>query len=151
VIRLLGLRHHSDGLLTLVGALAAAGFHPLRVVMRGGVDQMLFGDRPDPLDAATLLADRVGDDPALALRAIREALVLPYASSGGHTGVLADGFLEVIVALACIGTAITLDPVLKRPNEGMALGFAAARVLEVAGLPLGRAGITPTPITSSPR
>ena len=28
-------------------------------------------------------------------------------SSGGHTGVLVGGFLEVIVALAGIGTAIT--------------------------------------------
>jgi Domain of unknown function (DUF4386) len=51
-------------------------------------------------------------------------------SSGGHTGVLAGGFLEVIVALAGIGTAITLYPVVKRQNEGAALGFVAARVLE---------------------
>ena len=51
-------------------------------------------------------------------------------SSGSHTGVLVGGFLEVIVALACIGTAVTLYPVLKRQNEGVALGFVAARVLE---------------------
>ena len=51
-------------------------------------------------------------------------------SPGGHTAVLVGGFLEVIVALACIGTAVTLYPVLKRQNEGAALGFAAARVLE---------------------
>jgi hypothetical protein len=51
-------------------------------------------------------------------------------SSGGHAGVLAGGFLEVIVALAGIGTAITLYPVVKRQNEGAALGFVAARVLE---------------------
>jgi hypothetical protein len=51
-------------------------------------------------------------------------------SSGGHTGVLVGGFLEVIVALAGIGTAVTLYPVVKRQNEGAALGFAAARVLE---------------------
>ena len=51
-------------------------------------------------------------------------------SSGTHTGVLVGGFLEVIVALAGIGTAVTLYPVLKRQNEGVALGFAAARVLE---------------------
>jgi hypothetical protein len=51
-------------------------------------------------------------------------------SSGGHTGVLVGGFLEVIVALACIGTAVTLYPVVKRQNEGVALGFVAARVLE---------------------
>ena len=54
-------------------------------------------------------------------------------SSGAHTGVLVGGFLELIVALACIGTAVTLYPVVKRQNEGVALGFVAARVLE-AGL-----------------
>ena len=52
--------------------------------------------------------------------------------SGGHTAVLAGGFLEVIVAFACIGTAVTLYPVVKRQNESAALGFAAARVLEAA-------------------
>ena len=54
-------------------------------------------------------------------------------SSGSHTGVLVGGFLEVIVALAGIGTAVTLYPVVKRQNEGVALGFVAARILE-AGL-----------------
>ena len=51
-------------------------------------------------------------------------------SSGGHTGILVGGFLEVIVALAGIGTAVALYPVVKRQNEGVALGFVAARVLE---------------------
>jgi len=53
-------------------------------------------------------------------------------SSGSHTGVLVGGFLEVIVALAGIGTAVTLYPVVKRQNEGAALGFVAARILEAA-------------------
>ena len=53
-------------------------------------------------------------------------------SSGGHTAVLVGGFLEVIVALAGIGTAVTLYPVVKRQNEGVALGFVAARVLEAS-------------------
>ncbi|MDQ3465761.1 MAG: histidine kinase [Actinomycetota bacterium] len=61
-------------------AALAFGVRPLQVMLRGVVDQLLFGDRPDPLAAATSLADRIGDDPALALDAIREALVLPYAS-----------------------------------------------------------------------
>ena len=50
--------------------------------------------------------------------------------SGGHTAVLVGGLLEVIVALAGIGTAVTLYPVVKRQNEGVALGFVAARVVE---------------------
>jgi hypothetical protein len=52
--------------------------------------------------------------------------------SGSHTGLLVGGFLEVIVALAGIGTAVTLYPVVKRQNEGFALGFVTARVLEAA-------------------
>src|SRR5947209_14109686 len=53
--------------------------------------------------------------------------------AGSHTGVLVGGFLEVIVALAGIGTAIALYPVVKRQNEGFALGFVTSRVIE-AGL-----------------
>ena len=52
--------------------------------------------------------------------------------SGSHTAVLVGGFLEVIVALAGIGTAVTLFPVVKRQNEGVALGFVASRVIEAA-------------------
>jgi hypothetical protein len=51
-------------------------------------------------------------------------------NSGGHTSVLVGGLLEVIVALASIGTAVTLYPVVKRENEGLALGFVASRVVE---------------------
>ncbi len=53
-------------------------------------------------------------------------------SSGSVTGMLWGGFLEVIVALAGIGTAVTLFPVVKRQNEGVALGFVGARILEAA-------------------
>jgi len=53
-------------------------------------------------------------------------------SSGSHTGVLVGALLEVIVALAGIGTAVTLYPVVKRQNEGVALGFVASRLLEAA-------------------
>jgi len=77
----------SPGALGVIGAVVAFGFHPVMVLLRGVVDQMLFGDRPDPLQAASRVVDRIGDDPVLALRAIREALVLPYASlrAEGHT------------------------------------------------------------------
>lgn len=53
---------------------------------------------------------------------------------GPDTGVLLGGILEVIVALAGIGTAVALYPVLKRQNEGVALGFVGSRVLEAAGI-----------------
>ncbi len=70
----------SVGALAVVGALAAMTFQPLQVMLRGVVDELLFGTRPDPLDAASRVVGRVGEDPVLGLRAIREALVLPYAA-----------------------------------------------------------------------
>jgi hypothetical protein len=62
-------------------------------------------------------------------------------TSGSHTGVLVGAFLEVIVALAGIGTAVTLYPVVKRQNEGMALGFVTSRVLEAAMIFTGVLGL----------
>src|SRR2546425_8597921 len=49
---------------------------------------------------------------------------------GPDTGVILGGILEMIVALAGIGTAVALYPVVKRQNEGVALGFVGSRVLE---------------------
>jgi hypothetical protein len=52
--------------------------------------------------------------------------------SGPDTPVIIGGILELIVALAGIGTAVALFPVLKRQNEGVALGFIGTRVLEAS-------------------
>jgi hypothetical protein len=52
--------------------------------------------------------------------------------AGSDTAVVVGGILEIIVALACIGTAVALYPVLKRQNEGMALGFICSRTVEAA-------------------
>ncbi len=68
------------GATAVMAALAATVYPPTRVALRGVVDQLLFGDRPDPLGAASQVAGRIGDDPVVALRAIRQALVLPYAA-----------------------------------------------------------------------
>jgi hypothetical protein len=48
------------------------------------------------------------------------------------TQVLFAGFLDVMLALACFGTAVALYPVVKRQNEGVALGFVGSRTLEAA-------------------
>jgi len=50
--------------------------------------------------------------------------------SGSDIPVLIGGVLEIIVALACIGSAVALYPVLKNQNEGIALGLVSSRVLE---------------------
>ena len=51
---------------------------------------------------------------------------------GPDTRVFIGVILEMIVALAGIGTAVALYPVVKRQNEGVALGFVGARTLEAA-------------------
>src|SRR4029077_7260288 len=57
--------------------------------------------------------------------------------TGPDSGVLFGGILEIIVALAGIGTAIALFPVVKRQNEGIALGFVGSRVLEASTIFVG--------------
>jgi len=50
--------------------------------------------------------------------------------SGPDTSVIIGGILEIIVALAGIGTAVVLYPVLRKQKESAALGLVAARILE---------------------
>jgi hypothetical protein len=57
--------------------------------------------------------------------------------SGPDTPVLLGGILEVIVAFAGIGTAVALYPVLKRQNQGVAIGFVGARVVEAGTIIAG--------------
>src|ERR1700730_17514507 len=57
--------------------------------------------------------------------------------AGSDGGVLWGALLEVIVALAGIGTAVTLFPVVKRENEAAALGFVTTRVIEGAMILVG--------------
>jgi hypothetical protein len=59
------------------------------------------------------------------------------AGSGPDTRVFIGVILEMIVALACIGTAAALYPVVKRQNEGVALGFVGVRTLEAAMIFVG--------------
>ena len=63
------------------------------------------------------------------------------AGPGPDTGVLVGGVLELIVGLACIGTAVALYPVVKRQNEAVAMGFVGTRVLEAATIFLGVASL----------
>jgi len=53
---------------------------------------------------------------------------------GPDTRVFVGAVLEIIVALAGIGTAVALYPVVKRQNEGVALGFVATRTVEAGGI-----------------
>ena len=53
------------------------------------------------------------------------------------TRVLLGAFLEVICALAIVGTAVALFPVVKRHNEGVALGYVGLRTLEAGIIAVG--------------
>lgn len=99
--------HGSDpsiGVLAVLGVVLAAAFQPTRTVLQGVIDELLFGDRADHRRAMTGVGERLSDDPVLALRALRQSLVLPYAA------LVADG-----TVVASSGTAST--PTRSRPLQ----------------------------------
>jgi hypothetical protein len=57
--------------------------------------------------------------------------------AGPDTSVLVGAFLELLLIIANIGTAVALFPVLKRQNEVLALGFVTARIVESAFIAVG--------------
>lgn len=57
--------------------------------------------------------------------------------SGPDTPVFVGAFLEVLVALAGIGTAVVLYPVIKRQGQARALGLVASRTVEAAAIIAG--------------
>ena len=50
--------------------------------------------------------------------------------AGADSRIALGALLEMILIIANIGTAVVLFPVLKRQNEGLALGYVAARIVE---------------------
>lgn len=57
--------------------------------------------------------------------------------AGSTTGLMWGALSEIVVAVAGIGTAVVLFPVVKRQSEAAALGFVTARVLESSLIFLG--------------
>ena len=58
-------------------------------------------------------------------------------STGADTQIRWGAFLDLVNALACIGTAVALFPVVKRQHEGFALGFVTTRIFEAAVIVTG--------------
>lgn len=56
---------------------------------------------------------------------------------GADTRVYWGALLEGILVIANVGTAVVLYPIVKRQNEGVALGYVTARVLESAVIMVG--------------
>jgi hypothetical protein len=57
--------------------------------------------------------------------------------TGSTSGVQLGTLLDVVCALAGIGTAVVLFPIVKRQNEGVALAFVGSRILEASALFVG--------------
>jgi hypothetical protein len=65
-----------------------------------------------------------------------------YIVGGGADGrIFAGAFLEVLLAISNIGTAVALFPVIKRQSEGLALGYVAARIVESTIIVVGIASV----------
>jgi Domain of unknown function (DUF4386) len=58
-------------------------------------------------------------------------------SAGADRQVILGAFLDIITALAGIGTAVALFSVVKRQHEGLAIGFVASRGFEAAVIAVG--------------
>jgi hypothetical protein len=57
--------------------------------------------------------------------------------AGGDTRVFFGAFLELMVVIANIGTAVVLYPIVKRQNQGIALGYITSRVVESVAIMMG--------------
>jgi uncharacterized protein DUF4386 len=76
--------------------------------------------------AALYLFQPVLDDPA------------GYISGAGSDNrIFLGAFLELLLIIANIGTAVVLFPILKRQNETLALGYVTARVVECVFIAVG--------------
>lgn len=58
-------------------------------------------------------------------------------NGGSDTSAIIGAVLEIVMALASIGTAVVLFPMLKKQNEILALGLVAARILEACTIFVG--------------
>ncbi len=57
--------------------------------------------------------------------------------AGADTRVRLGALCELLLIIANIGTAVVLFPILKRVNEGLALGYVAARLVECTFIAIG--------------
>ncbi len=58
-------------------------------------------------------------------------------SANPDTGVFMGAFLELLLIITNIGCAVVLFPLLKRQNEGLALGYVTARLVECGFIAVG--------------
>jgi uncharacterized protein DUF4386 len=59
------------------------------------------------------------------------------AGGGADNRIFLGAFLELLLIIANIGTAVVLFPILRRQNEILALGYVTARVVECVFIAVG--------------
>jgi hypothetical protein len=57
--------------------------------------------------------------------------------AGADTRIALGAFLEMILIVANVGSAVVLFPILKRQNEALSLGYVTARVIESVFIAIG--------------
>jgi hypothetical protein len=77
------------------------------------------------IPAALMLYNPVLDDPNY------------IVGAGADGGVALGAFLEVLLIIANVGTAVVLFPILKRQSEKLALGYVTARLVECTFIAIG--------------
>jgi hypothetical protein len=76
--------------------------------------------------------------PALALlQPVLDDPVGYVANGGSDNRIVFGAFLELLLIIANIGTAVVLYPVVKRQNHSLALGYVAARIIECTFILVG--------------
>jgi hypothetical protein len=100
------------------------GMDPTRkVALAGGIAYLITFAASIP--QLKLFADVV-DDPAGYISGARS-----------NTALLWGSWLEVITAVACVGTAVALYPVTRRVSRTAAIGFVTSRVVEATLILVG--------------
>jgi len=100
-------------------------------------------DRPAPqtlarIAGALFLMTFVTSIPAVLLyHSILNDTDFIVGGAGANGPVFLGAFLELLLIVANIGTALALYPIVKRQNEGVALGYVTARVMESALIVVG--------------
>lgn len=140
--RLLRPRINASGavLATLV---VAIGFDPVRVRLQRFVDRLFYGDRGNPVRAASSVAAQLTEasQPADVLPAVCQALRLPYAALVDEDGVIrgehgSRPLAPVAIPLLHAGERVGELQVGVRPGERR-LSAADRVVLELMAAPLG--------------
>ena len=76
--------------------------------------------------------------PALALfQPVLDDPAAYIAGGGKDNQIYLGAFLEFLLILANVGTAVVLYPIVRRQNEFLAIGYVAARIIECVFLAAG--------------